>query len=157
MSLYLFAENIIVHELLHLAVAVLVSFVVYKKYRSNKLVVAVFLSSFLIDIDHLTEGFILFGPNIFNWYKLIRGGFFRESGYMTIFLHSWELLPIILLASKKLRVWPLGVTIVVSIVGHLLVDQLIYTGLYGMSLLQYSFFYRALNHFSFYKLCVGCI
>lgn len=156
MNFYIFAENLLVHESLHLIMALILSLFIYRKYHSKKLVLLVLMVSFLIDIDHLTEGFILYGFNLGEYFP-IKGGYFSQSGYMTLFLHDWELLPIILLLGKKLNRWSLGVTVAVSLAGHLLVDQLVYTGLYGMSLLQYSFIYRAIHHFSFVKLCGGCV
>lgn len=151
-----FATNILFHEILHFLAAAVISIFIFKKFKSRKLVLVVFLVSFLMDTDHLTEGVMIYGLNFRKMLFPFRGGFFREAGYMTIFFHSWEFLPIIIYVSKKINRFSYGIAISLAIVGHLLIDQLVYTSLYGMSLLQYSLIYRVANRFDFWKLCGGC-
>lgn len=156
MNWEIFTTNIFYHEILHFLVASIISLFIFNKFKSTKLVIVVFLVSFLVDVDHLTEGIMIYGLNFREILFPFRGGFFREAGYMTIFFHSWEFLPIILFVSKKINRFSYGITIVVAMAGHLLTDQVVYTSFYGMSLFQYSLIYRAVNGFGFLKLCGGC-
>ena len=183
--LEIFATNLIWHEFLHFTVASILSLFIFRaslrearkssplpliketpppqgrggrhfrRCKIKKLILIVFLVSFLVDLDHLTEGFLLYGFDL-SWLTFFRGNFFQESGRMTILLHGWELLPFILIVGKKVKQWPLSLTIVISLAGHYLVDQLVYSSTYGMSLLEYSLIYRALHRFDWYVICGGC-
>lgn len=153
---YIFATNIPVHEILHLISALVVSFFIYRLYKSWKLVAVAFLVSFLIDLDHLTEAFLVYGINPLKVVQQFHGNHFLEAGKITVFFHSWEALPFILLLGKVLRLWPLAVSIVLAAVCHYLVDNFVYGLFYGMPLWQYSFIYRAIYNFDYYKLCRGC-
>lgn len=156
MSFYIFAENVFIHELLHFLVAVLLSLLIYYKYHSFRLVLVVWLVTFLIDLDHLTEWFLLYKTNFLYIVSNFNGGLFRESGKMTIFFHSWELLPLIYFVGKKINRTKLALVIIIAAAGHFLTDQIVYSSLYGMSLFEYFFTYRALSGFDFWKLCGGC-
>lgn len=150
------AANLIAHECFHFLIGLIVSIFIFWQFASLKLVIVVFFVTFLIDLDHLTEFFIVYGFHPVQIFKSFRGNCFREAGKMTIFFHSWEVLPLILFFGKKFQQWPLAITIVAAAIGHLLVDQLVYSLAYGMSLFQYFLIYRAWHRFNFWELCGGC-
>jgi hypothetical protein len=152
----IFASNLFFHELLHFLAAILISLYVVKKYHSFKLVIGVFLISFLIDADHLTEWFWVYKTDLVYIFSHFNGGYFREAGKITIFFHSWELLPLVWFLGKIWEKERLAKAIILAVAGHYLVDQLVYTSLFAMPLWQYSLIYRAINQFSFWKLCGGC-
>jgi hypothetical protein len=150
-----FATNIIAHEFLHLLFALTISNFVFRKFKSLRLIPVVFLVTFFIDIDHLTEGFLIYGPNL-NWIRTFQGNYFRESGKMTILLHSWELIPLILYLGKKFKVWPVVFTASLALICHYIVDQLVYSINYGLPILEYSVIFRFWHNFDWLELCGGC-
>ena len=153
--LEIFATNLIWHESLHFLIASTLAFFIFRKFKSWKLVLVIFALSFLVDSDHLTEGFLLNGFNLKSIFSF-QGEFFRDSGRMTIFFHSWELLPLILLIGRKVNQWPLALTVVFALAGHYLVDQIIYTSVYSMPLLEYSLTWRAWHRFNWHEICGVC-
>jgi len=149
----IFAENLIIHELLHLFFAILASVFIYWKYKSWKLVFIAIFVSFLIDVDHFFEGFLIYGFNLMEILKNFRGNYFKEAGVITVFFHSWEFLPVILYLGKKYRFLPLAISIVAGAAAHYFTDNLVYSTLNNMPILEYSLIFRILNGFDFYKLC----
>ena len=153
--LSIFATNIIAGELLHLLMGLVMATVVFWRFKSWKLVVVVLLTTFLIDLDHFFECFLVHGLHPIKAISSFEGNCFREAGKLTIPFHSWELIPFILFLGKKFRRWSLAVALAAAMAGHFLVDQLTYTLSYGMPLWQYFLVYRAWYHFDFGKLCRG--
>lgn len=153
--LSLFATNIIAGELLHLLMGSVIAVIIFWRFKSWRLVAVVLLMSFLVDLDHLFECFLIYGLNPIKIINSFEGNCFREAGKLTIFFHSWELIPLILFLGKKFRQWPLAISVTAAMAGHFLVDQITYSTFYGMSFWQYFFTYRAWYHFDFEKLCRG--
>lgn len=152
MKLKLFAYNIFYHESLHVLAGMLTSGLVYSRYQSLVLASVAFAVSILIDADHLTEGFLVHGFR-FSWILRYPGkNYFRETGLMTLFFHSWELLPIILLLGRVFHLTQLSITIVLAAAVHYLLDNLVYGSLCGMSWFQYFLFFRLYHRFSFQAL-----
>lgn len=151
-----FAENLFFHELLHFLLALVIGLWLVKKFGELRLLLVALLVSFLVDIDHLTEGFLIYGLAINQFLANFAGNFFVKSGKMTLFFHSWELLLIILWLGKRFRHWPLAVAVASAAGGHYLVDQLVYTLTHGISLFEYFLIYRAIHGFDFWELCGRC-
>lgn len=146
----IFATNLVAHELLHLLVALIIAGFVVRRYHSWKLAGVILAVTFLIDVDHLSEGFLIHGLNPQSWLSSpFSWNYFMATGKMTIFFHSWETLPLILFLGKKFNHWPLVVSVVLAAAGHYLVDQIVYTSAHGMSIFKYFFLYRAFQRFDF--------
>lgn len=148
-----FVNNIYWHESLHFLSSFLVAVLIYCFYRSISISILAFLVGILIDVDHLTEGVILYGfnPKIVVW--LFTKGFFEKSGYMTLFLHDWEVIPIILILGWLLNLWPYAVAICLASAVHYTIDTFIYSKYTGLSKYEYFFIYRLKHHFRQKELC----
>jgi len=156
MNWEIFSTNLLAHETLHLVFGGIISFFIYRRYKSPKLVLVVFLVSFLVDLDHYLEGLLVNGFN-FNWvFTLAPGIYWEKAGKMTLFFHSWEIIPIVLLIGRRIKNFSLALAIALSLLGHYLVDQAVYSSLSGMSLLEYSIIYRLIHRFDFKALCRDC-
>lgn len=105
--------------------------------------VACFLVGTAIDVDHFYDYFRHFGLQ-FDLKTFYSDRYFKESGKNFIFLHSYELLPLILILFYYLQLPQLGIGIGVGFLAHLLCDQ------YGNGLhpLAYFFCFRVLNNFN---------
>lgn len=150
-KLRVFADNLMVHELLHLMLAGAVFLVVYYLFKSLNLSLIAFLLNILIDTDHFFEGILFNGLN-FRWI-LSCPNYWRQSGKMTIFFHSWELLPLILAIGILSGHQTAALTIVIAAASHYLLDHFVYTLWGKMSIFQYFLIYRLYHRFSFNKLC----
>lgn len=150
MKFRIFAVNLFAHEILHISVAVLISLFIFWEYKQIDLSLIAFFTSIFVDVDHFLEGLIIKGLDL-RWLA-VSSNYWRQSGKMTIIFHSWELLPIILIIGKAVNQWQLACTVVIAVVGHYLVDQLVYMHYGKMSAYQYFFIYRAMNNFDFKKL-----
>ena len=154
MKLSFFATNLYVHEFLHFLSALTVSLIVYKLFKQSGLVLVAFLTSFFIDLDHYTEGF-LFNRFRIGWiFKELPAVYWERVGKVTLFFHSWEALPLILFLGKILNQWPLAVTVTIAAAAHYVLDGLIYSSINKLSFVVYFFFYRLYHKFSFQKLCL---
>lgn len=156
MKLKLFAHDIFYHESLHLLTATLAGLLVFNWYHSLILAIVAFAVSILIDADHLTEGFLVKGLK-FSWiFRQPGRTYFRETGLMTIFFHSWEFLPIIFFLGWLFHLTPLAIAIILAAAVHYLLDNLVYSGFCGMSWLQYFLLFRLYHRFSFSALKGKC-
>jgi len=88
----------------------------------------VLVSSIVIDVDHIVDYLLTVG---FRWNTsaLMTGSYFRESGRVIVFLHSWELAVVLVVigstfADKRVAIPLLGLG--VGMLGHLAVDQATY-------------------------------
>lgn len=151
--LHLISSNLFIHELLHLLVALAISFYIYKKFKSFRLAAVAFLASFLIDLDHYFEGILINGLN-HDWQFLIRpGAYWSEVGTMTLFFHGLEFIPLTLLMGKIFKKWPLAVSLALAMFGHYLVDVISYALIGRMPLWFYFFSYRLYYQFDYHFLC----
>jgi len=150
-KLRIFADNILAHESLHFLSGVIMFFVIFKLFGQVKYGLVAFLVSLLIDSDHYLEGLIYNRFKlgwVFNTYPHV---FWQKTGKMTIFFHSWELLPIILILGKAIGQWPLAVSIVLPAILHYLIDNIIYSSFRKMPIFQYFLIYRIYNRFDIKK------
>ncbi|MBN2054903.1 hypothetical protein JW905_08270 [bacterium] len=84
--------------------------------------VAVFFAGVLLDLDHIPDYFIERG------FRLAPGDFFKTcaaAGFkrLFIFLHSWELIPLLLIAGFLLGTLPLFAALAFGVLVHVLADQ----------------------------------
>lgn len=154
MKLSFFATNLYAHEFLHFLLALIISLVVYKLFREFNLVLIALSVSFLIDLDHCLEG-LLFNRFRIGWiFRELPAIYWERTGKVTLFFHSWEVLPIILFLGKVFNQWPLAVTVTIAAAAHYVFDSLVYFSINKLSFIVYFFFYRLYHKFSFQKLCL---
>jgi hypothetical protein len=91
------------HLFIHLSLAVFAGYFVGRRYNKIELGIAAgLLGGFFIDLDHVLEYFLVFGPH-FNLVYFLEGRQFLTSGHVHNWFHAWEYVPILLLASWLLR------------------------------------------------------
>lgn len=137
----MFERFVVFHELLHFGVASVLSVFLFWKFHSLKIIMLVFLVTFLLDLDHLFDYFY-FAHNLNFWEYFGKVDFFIRTQKSFVFAHSWELV-IFLGAWGWFKKLPVLIAISLAIAGHLLVDQFTYTS----NPLAYFLFFRALNDF----------
>lgn len=151
-KLKIFADNLLAHESLHFLSGVIMFFIIFKLFGQVKLGFVAFWVSLLIDSDHYLEWFICnrFKKKlIFTAYPQV---FWEKSGKITLLLHSWELLPIILILGQTYNQRFLAMAIVLPAVLHYLIDNIIYCSFEKMPVLQYFFLFRLYHKFDYKKL-----
>lgn len=127
---------------MHLLVAFVLGLIVFWKFRSPKLIILLFIVTFLVDLDHIYDYFHITG-NLSFWEYFSKIDVFGTSQRAFILAHSWELV-IILGGWGWRRRQPAMLVVSLALAGHLLVDQLTWT----QNLLAYFLTLRAINQFS---------
>ncbi len=136
--------SLFTHELLHGVVASPFAYLIWKKTKSKKLVILVFLSAYLIDVDHLVDYFLYYGL-VFTPEKFFYGEHFDATQKAYVPFHGWEYL-IPLGVMSRLRGWNLVFTaILLGITSHYVLDALTQG-----SFMFYSIIYRSLYNFGFF-------
>lgn len=108
----------------HIRAGVILGVVLYPIFRSLPISISAFLSSFLIDLDHVLECYINFGK-VFSIEKTIK---ICEKGKLKkahLFLHSYELLLIYVLALYWLKLAGIWLGIGIGLTVHLILDALV--------------------------------
>jgi hypothetical protein len=91
-------------------------------YRSPKAAFASFFAGFLIDLDHIVDYVGAHGWR-FHWGRFNEAAHEKYSGKLFLPLHSFELLALFFLLFKGKQRQPYRVSISLSILTHLLLDQ----------------------------------
>ncbi len=147
---------LIKHELIHLAVAIFLSYSILKwkpftrespekhrknstKFHSKRAAVICLTYSIFIDLDHLFD-FFLYNKRIsFEVISFFTTPYFTNNGRVHVLLHGWEYAIILLVLSVFLKKYrDISVALSLAIIGHLLVDQFCY----GMTPFKYFLVYR---------------
>jgi hypothetical protein len=141
-----------IHIYLHFLIALIIGYLAGRYFKRPWLCLTVALAGgFLIDLDHILEYFLIFGPH-FNFYCFIQGREFLVSGKIYLLFHAWEWVALLALSvwlmrpKKRLKV--ILLTLAVAMAAHLLSDCLIN----HYPLQFYSLGYRASQNFSAAKL-----
>jgi len=135
------------HLLGHLAIALVISFFIYRKTKKIWLAVLCLFVSFAIDIDHLADYWIAYGFG-FSLVKFLESEYFGINKMVFVPLHSWELVGLFFLLSKFVKKYKwIFLTIALAMLGHMLWDMLSY----GIFLQDYFLIWRGLRGFK-----VGC-
>jgi len=91
------------HLSIHFILAVLVGWLLGRRFNKPVLgIIAGLLGGFFIDLDHVLEYFLVFGPH-FNLVYFLDGRQFLASNQVHIWFHAWEYAPILLLLAWLLR------------------------------------------------------
>ena len=114
-------KRIIADLAAHFIITCFLTALVYISTRSISYAAAVILGGIFIDLDHLIDYFLYFG-SIFKLEKFVDGDALA-SGHVYLFLHSWELAFIILLAGLII---PSGILLALflGMSAHLTVDSI---------------------------------
>jgi hypothetical protein len=144
-------RHLIVDLTTHVAVTLALVFLIYGLYKDYSLVFLVVLGGILIDIDHFIDYFLYAGLK-FNLKKFALIDFLK-SGKIYIFLHSWELIVVILLLGYLFNWTKYTLALSLGMAGHIAVDSL-----YQKTFLPYSLIYRIYNRFEAHKIlpCFKC-
>ncbi len=137
-----------IHLLIHFLLAVLVGYLCGRVFKQVRLGIIVgVIGGFLIDLDHVLEYFLVFGPT-FNFQYFIESRQFLISEKIRLYFHAWEYLPILVLlawffrAKQKLKL--IFITLAFSGSVHLVSDIFINQYYFG----YYSITYRYQRDFS---------
>lgn len=94
------------HLSIHFAMAVLSGLVIgisFRRFVDWRLgLVAGILGGFLIDLDHVIEYFLVFGPN-FNLHYFLEGRQFLMSDKVRLVFHAYEYFPVLIVLAYLLR------------------------------------------------------
>lgn len=112
------------HESTHFLVASFLSILFFWKFRSKKLILIIFASTFLIDMDHIVD-YYNFSGNLRIWNFFSGFNIFVATQKVIVPLHSWELV-IILGAWGWFKRMPAVLAVSLAFGGHILIDQFSY-------------------------------
>ncbi|MCK5522172.1 MAG: hypothetical protein KAI83_03470 [Thiomargarita sp.] len=136
----------------HLIPSALIGFTAYWLTGQGHLITIALLTGWLIDSDHLLDFFMAKwrGKIIDTWQTSIKSGsYFKSSGKIIVFLHSYELATLWLLVWGALGEWEIGIVGSFAWLIHLAIDHFSY------SLNAYAYFlsYRVYKKFDINAIC----
>ncbi len=136
------------HLFIHFFLAVIIGMLVGRFFNERKLgLIGGILGGFFIDLDHILEYFLVFGPT-FNLIYFFQGREFLVSDQIHTWFHAWEYVPILfsvawLFRSRK-RVLIFILALALGIFVHLVSDSFIN----HYPFRNYSLIYRSQLNFS---------
>lgn len=140
--------SLAIHLSLHFLFAVLAGLITWLFFGHPFLsLTAAFLGGVMIDLDHLIDYFIAFGPR-FQLNSFLKGHQFIKNDKIYVLFHGWEyvilsIITIVILGgSTKINAIVWGLTL--GSFFHLVTDRYVN---HGMTLRGYSLFYRAWHGF----------
>lgn len=140
--------NLVLHLLTHLFFALAAGLIAWLFWGHAEIsFLTGFFGGFLIDLDHLIDYFIAFGPK-FRLSYFMRGYYFLKNDKIYVLFHGWEYVILSVITLLVIRpsaeiaagVW--GLTL--GAFFHLVADRYINS---GMSYKAYSLFFRAWKKF----------
>ncbi len=136
------------HLFIHFILAVLMGYLVGACFKDVRIgIIFGILGGFLIDLDHVLEYFLVFGPTL-NLRYFFESRQFLASGRTRLYFHAWEYAPILLLGAvllrkfKKVKVALVALALAGSL--HLISDVIINDHYFN----YYSISYRAKRNYS---------
>lgn len=131
----------------HVAASITISGILFLIFRSWGLAIASFISGIFIDLDHVLDYFFEHGIplDIKKFFHFFYGEQYKK---LTLILHGWEWLVLLLIASRLTdwNPWVTGLTIGWG--QHMLFDRFYNISTFG----SYSFFWRLKNGFDTNKI-----
>ncbi|MBN2120855.1 MAG: hypothetical protein JW734_07370 [Candidatus Omnitrophica bacterium] len=133
----------------HAGTSVIGAVLIYFFYKNPFYILSFFIGSIFIDLDHFIDYFLYYGFR-FNLRKFV-GVEYLASGKVYMFIHSWEILIILLSVSLIFRLdylffFSIGMSI------HLLIDTF-----HEIRPLFYSIFFRMHKKFNAHVLCPNSV
>jgi hypothetical protein len=156
-------DDLTVHELTHFLLTLLtivlticVSFI-DKKWKNEMYYLSIFIGSFLgeflLDIDHLFDYVIAFGPR-FNLEYFLNGTMFEKTNMIILPFHSWELIIIAAIGAWLVKNRSIRIMLISFMIGVFL--HLAYDTVYNHIYIQgYSFIYRFIHNFDPHFISIG--
>jgi len=145
--------NLYLHLSIHVFLALLAAFIVWRIYRipTWPLFAALF-AGLAVDFDHLIDYYLAFGWD-FNLYYFLKGLEFVKSNKIYTFFHGWEyviLFLVLWLISKHITVKAVFLSLALGLFFHLASDVVIDK----VPVKSYSIIYKAKNNFEIEKLVI---
>lgn len=130
----------------HIAASLVIGTAVGLYFRSLICGAASFFAGVLMDIDHVFDGFLNYGPNLslVKLYKYCEEVRFK---WLTLVFHSYEVIIlfwILIFAFSLGKIW---VAIAIGATQHLIFDQITNASIYNINSNIYFFTIRLLNGF----------
>ncbi len=140
------------HLLIHLSLAILTGYVAGRFFKNVYLgLIAGLAAGFFIDLDHVLEYFLVFGPS-FNLQYFLESRQFLLSDKIRLYFHAWEYVPLFLavawLFRKRQKVKIIFITLAIAGTVHLISD--VFINNYNFK--YYSLVYRYQQDFASEKL-----
>ena len=135
--------SLLLSELGHLLITLLIGLMLYRKFKTFIVFPAVFLTGFLLDVDHLVDYFLFYGLH-FNLGRFLLERHFIDAGTVIVPLHGWEYIPLLVILGVKTHHKAFFYALAFGLLGHITWD-LTHNQAHFLS---YSILYRTLNHFS---------
>lgn len=141
--------SLTLHLFIHFILAVLTGYICGRVFKDIYLgLLAGLLAGFFIDLDHVLEYFLVFGPN-FNLQYFLESRQFLLSDKIRLYFHAWELIPIFLAGAwffrrrRKIKVFLIIFVLAGTV--HLISDVIInnYTFKYYSLVYRYQQGYNA--------------
>lgn len=140
-------KKFIFDECIHFSSALAVGLICYFRFGNWQAIPASLAFGFFIDVDHLIDYFIFFGPR-FNLRRFINvNSYMKASGKIYIPLHGWEYILIFWLVTRTVGIPGLEWAASLGYLAHLSWDNFTFTH----HPLAYLFTYRLLARFSLKK------
>jgi hypothetical protein len=139
---------LVFHLLIHFTLAILTGYLIGRYFNNIKLgLIFGILGGFLIDVDHVLEYFLVFGPT-FNLQYFFEGRHFLLSDKIRLYFHAWEYFPILFILAwffrKRKNIKIALITLALAGAVHLVSDIFINNFYFK----YYSFYYRFRQDFS---------
>ncbi len=136
------------HLSIHFFLAIIAGYCSGKFFKKPALGILIgFIGGFLIDLDHVLEYFLVYGPH-FSLLYFSQGRQFLVSDQIHLYFHAWEYLPLLLLSAyllrKKETIKVILITLAFAGSIHLLTDSVVNRE----PLKFYTISYRASVNFS---------
>ena len=107
----------------HITTSIILSAILYLIFKSIPMSISAFLSGVLIDLDHVLECYMNFGPrfNMFNTIKVCESCQLKKAH---LFLHSYELLLILAFVIYWQNLGQIWYGIAIGLTMHILLDMM---------------------------------
>jgi len=137
-----YGSGLLLHEAMHGLVSFVFVVLIWLKTKSLKYSIVPLIVTYAIDLDHLVDYFLYFGPT-FSALEFVNLRYFINTSRAVVPLHGWEWAFFLLALSWQEKTFKsFKFVIAVGIFSHLILDS------YNIgSVLFYSFTFRALNEF----------
>ncbi len=141
-----------IHLFIHFSLAILSGYLAGRYFKNLFLGIMVgFIGGFLIDLDHVLEYFLVYGPH-FNLRYFLQGRQFLLSDQIHLWFHAWEYVLVFIILSLILKknkiIKAIFLTLALAMSVHLLTDTIINR----VPLKFYTLSYRASQNFAAQKL-----
>lgn len=138
--------------ILHVGFTYLAGYIVFKRWHERSSAFwGAFIGGILIDLDHLIDYVLTFGPT-FDLATFFQGQQFLAANKVYIFFHAWEYVVLVLIATwilkDRVNTRSLLLALCISMLFHLTIDAVLTENRFA----AYSILYRAALNFELHRL-----